>query len=86
MNACIFSLASIISPYFRPRSNAMEGLFVASFVGVCSGYYIFKPLFEEIAANQAERKRSEALEVSRSSTKLKGDGIHSDGKDTSAES
>ena len=36
-------------------------MFVASFVGVCSGIYIFKPLLDEIAANQAERKRQEAL-------------------------
>jgi hypothetical protein len=38
-------------------------MFVASFIGVCSGYYIFKPLLDEIAANQAERKRREALEA-----------------------
>ena len=50
-------------PYFRPRSNALEGMFVASFVGVCSGYYIFKPLLDEIAANQAARKQREALEA-----------------------
>ncbi|KAG7371092.1 hypothetical protein IV203_019662 [Nitzschia inconspicua] len=50
-------------PYFRPRSNALEGMFVASIVGVCSGYYIFKPLLDEIAANQAERKRREAIEA-----------------------
>ena len=48
-------------PYFKRRSNAFEGMFVASFVGVCSGVYIFKPLLDEIAANQAERKRQEAL-------------------------
>lgn len=36
---------------------------MASFVGVCSGIYIFKPLLDEIAANQAERKRREALEA-----------------------
>jgi hypothetical protein len=35
-------------------------MFVASFVGVSSGIYIFKPLLDEIAANQAERKRQEA--------------------------
>ena len=38
-------------------------MFVASFVGVCSGYYIFKPLLDEIAANQAARKQREALEA-----------------------
>lgn len=38
-------------------------MMVASFVGVCSGYYIFKPLLDEIATNQAERKRREALEA-----------------------
>lgn len=42
-------------------------MFVASFVGVCSGIYIFKPLLDEIAANQAERKRREALEAAASS-------------------
>jgi flagellar motor component MotA len=36
-------------------------MFVASFVGVCSGIYIWKPFFAEMAANQAERKRQEAL-------------------------
>lgn len=58
---------AIYSPYFRRRSNALEGMFVASFVGVCSGIYIFKPLLDEIAANQAERKRREALEAASSS-------------------
>jgi len=48
-------------PYFKRRSNAFEGMFVASFIGVISGVYIFKPLLDEIAANQAERKRQEAL-------------------------
>jgi hypothetical protein len=44
-------------------------MFVASFVGVCSGIYIFKPLLDEIAANQAERKRREALEASDSTSR-----------------
>jgi hypothetical protein len=43
-------------------------MFVASFVGVCSGVYIFKPLLDEIAANQAERKRREALEAAAASS------------------
>mmetsp|Transcript_26159 Transcript_26159/g.48796 ORF Transcript_26159/g.48796 Transcript_26159/m.48796 type:complete len:84 (-) Transcript_26159:1383-1634(-) len=55
--------SGLLSPYFRRRSGALEGMFVASFVGVCSGVYIFKPLLDEIAANQAERKRREALEA-----------------------
>jgi hypothetical protein len=75
------------SPYFRPRSNALEGLIVVSFVGVCSGYYIFKPLFEGIAANQAERKRREAIEATtKVSFELNGNGNHHVVKDTSAKS
>jgi hypothetical protein len=78
------------SPYFRPRSNALEGMFVASFVGVCSGYYIFKPLLDEIAANQAERKRREALEaaaVAVTSGGTDGSGSHFvDGNDRPAKS
>eukprot|EP00339_Tiarina_fusa_P006996 CAMPEP_0117082100 /NCGR_PEP_ID=MMETSP0472-20121206/57831_1 /TAXON_ID=693140 ORGANISM="Tiarina fusus, Strain LIS" /NCGR_SAMPLE_ID=MMETSP0472 /ASSEMBLY_ACC=CAM_ASM_000603 /LENGTH=87 /DNA_ID=CAMNT_0004810233 /DNA_START=165 /DNA_END=428 /DNA_ORIENTATION=- len=50
-------------PYFRPRSGALEGIFVASGVGVVSGIYIFKPLLDEMAINQAERKQREALEA-----------------------
>jgi hypothetical protein len=41
----------------------LEGLFVASSVGVVSGIYIFKPLLDEIAANQKARKEREALEA-----------------------
>lgn len=52
------------SPYFRRRSGALEGIFVASSVGVISGVYIFKPLLDEIAANQKARKEREALENS----------------------
>jgi hypothetical protein len=53
----------IFRPYFKRRSGAFEGIFVASAVGVISGVYIFKPLLDEIAVNQAERKRGEALEA-----------------------
>lgn len=42
-------------------------MFVASSVGVVSGVYIFKPLLDEIAANQAARKEREALEAAASS-------------------
>ena len=38
-------------------------MFVASSVGVVSGIYIFKPLLDEIAANQKARKEREALEA-----------------------
>lgn len=50
-------------PYFRRRSGSLEGIFVASSVGVVSGIYIFKPLLDEIAANQKARKEREALEA-----------------------
>ena len=50
-------------PYFRRRSGSLEGIFVASAVGVVSGVYIFKPLLDEIAANQKARKELEALEA-----------------------
>lgn len=53
-------------PYFRRRSGAFEGMFVASSVGVVSGVYIFKPLLDEIAANQKARKEREALEAAAS--------------------
>ena len=36
---------------------------MASSVGVVSGIYIFKPLLDEIAANQKARKEREALEA-----------------------
>lgn len=51
------------SPYFRRRSGALEGMFVASAVGVVSGIYIYKPLLDEIAANQKARKEREAQEA-----------------------
>jgi len=44
----------------------LEGIFVASSVGVVSGIYIFKPLLDEIAANQKARKEREALEAASS--------------------
>jgi hypothetical protein len=60
----IISIAFVLfhSPYFRRRSGALEGIFVASSVGVVSGVYIFKPLLDEMAANQKARKEREALE------------------------
>lgn len=36
---------------------------MASSVGVVSGIYIFKPLLDEMAANQKARKEREALEA-----------------------
>jgi len=46
----------------------LEGIFVASSVGVVSGIYIFKPLLDEIAANQKARKEREALEAAGSAS------------------
>ena len=40
----------------------MEGIAVAAFVGVLSGYYAFKPLLEEMAVNRAARESREAQE------------------------
>ena len=57
-----------LRPYFRARSGALEGIFVASAVGVVSGVYIFKPLLDEMAVNRAERERREALEAAGNST------------------
>eukprot|EP00526_Cylindrotheca_closterium_P025325 CAMPEP_0113646580 /NCGR_PEP_ID=MMETSP0017_2-20120614/24617_1 /TAXON_ID=2856 /ORGANISM="Cylindrotheca closterium" /LENGTH=70 /DNA_ID=CAMNT_0000558507 /DNA_START=56 /DNA_END=264 /DNA_ORIENTATION=+ /assembly_acc=CAM_ASM_000147 len=50
-------------PYFRRRSGDLEGIAVASFVGVVSGVYIFKPLLDEMAINRAEREKREAMEA-----------------------
>ena len=47
-------------PYFRRRAGNLEGLALAAFLGVASGYYIFQPFFEEMDAN---RRRREALEA-----------------------
>jgi hypothetical protein len=41
----------------------LEGIAVASFVGVASGVYIFQPLFQEMAANKTAREANEALEA-----------------------
>jgi hypothetical protein len=60
-----------IRPYFRRRSGDLEGIFVASFVGVVSGIYIFKPLLEEMAVNRSERERREALEAAAASNENK---------------
>ena len=40
-----------------------EGIAVASFVGVASGVYIFRPLFQEMDANRSAREANEALEA-----------------------
>jgi len=50
-------------PYFRRRSNAFEGMAVASFLGVSSGVYIWKPFFEEMKMNRLERERREREEA-----------------------
>jgi len=46
-------------PYFRRRSNAIEGMLVASFLGVSSGIYIWKPVFDEMEINRVNRERRE---------------------------
>mmetsp|Transcript_20734 Transcript_20734/g.57623 ORF Transcript_20734/g.57623 Transcript_20734/m.57623 type:complete len:83 (+) Transcript_20734:195-443(+) len=53
-------------PYFRSRSGSFEGIFVASVVGVVSGYYIFDPLLREIAANRKEREAIEQASANNS--------------------
>ena len=52
-----------VRPYFRRRSNAFEGMAVASFLGVSSGVYIWKPFFEEMKMNRLERERREREEA-----------------------
>jgi hypothetical protein len=37
---------------------------VASFIGVTSGIYIWKPVLEEMQQNRVERERQEAVEGS----------------------
>ena len=44
------------------------GIAVSAFVGVVSGYWIFNPLLQEMAANRAERERLEAIEASKNNT------------------
>ncbi|VEU37346.1 unnamed protein product [Pseudo-nitzschia multistriata] len=46
-------------PYFRRRSNGLEGMIVASFLGVTSGIYIWKPILEEMEINRARRELEE---------------------------
>jgi len=46
-------------PYFRRRSNALEGMIVASFLGITSGIYIWKPVFDEMETNRVNRERRE---------------------------
>jgi hypothetical protein len=58
----IFSFTLFRRPYFRRRSNALEGMAVASFIGVTSGIYIWKPVLEEMQQNRVERERQEAVE------------------------
>ncbi|CAJ1958628.1 unnamed protein product [Cylindrotheca closterium] len=50
-------------PYFRRRSGDFEGIAVASFVGVTSGVYIFKPIAQEMEINRIEREKREAMEA-----------------------
>jgi hypothetical protein len=57
-----------VRPYFRRRSGALEGIFVASAVGVVSGVWLWKPLLEEMAVNRAERESREALEAANGTT------------------
>jgi hypothetical protein len=46
----------------------LEGIFVASAVGVVSGVYIWKPLLDEMTVNRVERERREALEAANGTT------------------
>ena len=46
---------------FRRRSNALEGMAVASFLGISSGIYIWKPFFEEMQANRIQRESLEGI-------------------------
>jgi hypothetical protein len=55
-----------LRPYFRRRSNAFEGMAIASFLGVSSGYYIWKPFFQEMEINRLNRERRELEEAGRS--------------------
>ena len=41
----------------------MEGMVVASFLGVGSGIYIWKPFFEEMERNRITRERRELEQV-----------------------
>ena len=50
-------------PYFRRRAGNLEGLALAAFLGVASGYYIFQPFFEEMDANRRRREALEAAEA-----------------------
>ena len=61
-----------LRPYFRRRSNALEGMAVASFLGVSSGLYIWKPIFQEMEINRVERERRELEE---------GGGLNNGNKD-----
>jgi hypothetical protein len=62
-----------LRPYFRRRSNALEGIAVASFLGVSSGLYIWKPIFQEMEINRVERERRELEE---------GGGLNNGNKDS----
>ena len=58
---CFFySLFASLSPTLRRREGALEGIAVAAFVGVVSGFYIYQPLFIEMNANRQRREREEA--------------------------
>lgn len=54
-------------PHFRRRSGDLEGMFVATGIGVFSGVWIFKPLLDEMAVNRAAREKREALEAAAAS-------------------
>lgn len=47
----------------------MEGLAVASFVGVTGGFYIWKPFFAEMDSNRIERERQEAMDANANNKK-----------------
>ena len=55
-------------PHFRRRSGDLEGMFVATGIGVFSGVWIFKPLLDEMAVNRAAREKREALEAAAAAT------------------
>jgi hypothetical protein len=46
----------------------MEGIFVASGVGMISGVWFFKPLLEEMDQNRIAREARESLEAGKNGT------------------
>jgi hypothetical protein len=63
-----------LRPYFRRRSGGMEGLFVASGVGMISGVWFFKPLLEEMDQNRIAREARESLEAGNNGTTTASNG------------